>query len=146
VGQRENYPYLRGLKTVAVLVRDLTPDAQPCGVTRSTIETAAAKTLLNNGIGVEPAETALWIEVRTIHVKLAALCVSDVRVELLDLGGAAMPSYWSDKNPPARIRLVLDHGSSILSSSLHDHLSSVLADVWKWTEAIATDIRLANGK
>jgi len=76
---------LRGLKEVSVLAEDPAPEGTPCNLTRSSLELAATRPLLDGGIKVTSTKlTQVYVNVTVLRVN--AVCVAHVLVQVNNRG------------------------------------------------------------
>ena len=141
--QSTDYSHLRGFKAVSVVVRPTRLDAASCGRSTSVIETAATKTLQDNGLAKPDAQTILNVQITTLQILNTGLCASLIYIQLTESSRPATPSYWAD-TAPATVTLELDALTALHSSPVSVHPDSIAATIRKSTEQIVTHIRLAN--
>ena len=133
---------LKGVTEAYVVIEDLHDTAAPCGVTEADPTTAATKALLDNGVGVadKPIRMILYVNVNTVYLESARLCVSDVEVELYERLSAT-PRY--SEQPVFGTFILADRAAMNFSGSAN-HGQRIRDNVFQLVEEIAVDIRLAN--
>ena len=97
--------------------------------------------MLDNGVGVvDNVRLTLYVNVNTVYLESARLCVSDVEVELYERLSAT-PRY--SEQPVFGNFMLADRAVMNFSGSAN-HGQRIRDNVFQLVEEIAVDIRLAN--
>jgi hypothetical protein len=133
---------LRGLKQIGVLVEDLGPQAQSCGLSHDAIESALTKRLSDAGFTVRrnsDEDTYLYVNIQTSTIA-GGVCVS--RYDgFLYTHAAATLSY---REQPVLVQVSLMHRGGIGTSAPSGHASAVTRALENYVDVMVTQIRDAN--
>jgi hypothetical protein len=133
---------LRGLKSLGVLVEDLSPQAIACGLGREAIETALSKPLTDAGLTVRrnsDEDTYVYVNVMTSTLP-TGLCVSRYDAFLYTHGTATL-SYH---DRPVLVQVSLMHRGGIGNSAPSAHPAAVVRGLVGFVDLFVTQIRDAN--
>jgi hypothetical protein len=133
---------LRGLKEIGVLVEDLGPQAQSCGLTHDAIESAVAKRLGDAGFTVRrnsDEDTYLYVNIQTSTVA-GGVCVSRYDAFLYTQGTATL-TY---REQPVLVQISLMHRGGIGTSAPSGHASAVTRALENYVDVMVTQVRDAN--
>ena len=132
---------LKGLTAVKVLIENLDDADASCGITKTGLTTAASKALLDNGVRiVGDARPTLYVNVNTMYLEAANICVSNVAVALYQ-SLFATPRHSAQ---PVYGKFVMADRGGMGSSSRANHGQHIRDAVVRHVEQIAVDIRIAN--
>jgi len=144
--QTNEHDILHGIKTVTVMAQAATEVDKACGLDMEAAKAAATKALLDGGIRVvsekEASEAGLGIRFTTLHFATAAVCVSNVKV---DISARAFATFAFNEEP-VRAWIMLEEQGTLISSPRADHPSRTTQKITDMTEILASHIRLANQK
>jgi hypothetical protein len=133
---------LRGLKTLGILVEDLSTQATACGLNHDAIEAALSKKLTDAGFEVRrnsDDDTYLYVNVMTNTVG-GSTCVSRYDAFLYTHATAKL-SYHDQ---PALVQVSLIHRGGIGSSVPSGHAGAVVRALENYVDVFVTQIRDAN--
>jgi hypothetical protein len=133
---------LRGIKTLGILVEDLTTPATACGLNRDTLEAAVSKRLTDGGFIVRKNsddDTYVYVNVMTNSVS-TGVCVSRYDV-FLYTHATAKVSY---RDQPVLVQVSLMHRGGIGSSAPSAHGAAVARALESYVDLLMTQIRDAN--
>lgn len=131
----------RGLKTLGVVVEDLSPQAAACGLTRAPIEAAVSKILSDAGFKIvrdSDEDTYVYVHIMTTSTP-AALCVSRYDTFLYTHTTATLP-YQST---PVLVQVSLLHEGGISGGAPGAHADAVVRNVKQHVEGFVTRIHAA---
>jgi hypothetical protein len=132
----------RGLKNVGILVEDLGPEAQGCGLKRDALEDALSKRLTAGGLTVRrnsDEDTYVYVNVITTAMPNGS-CVSRFDAFLYTHATAKL-AY---RDQPVLVQVSLMHRGGIGSSSVASHASAVSHGLEGYVDLFVTQIRDAN--
>ena len=133
---------LRGLRTLGVLVEDLSAQAVACGVNHDAIETALSKRLTDAGFVVRrnsDDDTYVYVNVMTTSVS-NGLCVSRYDAFLYTHATARL----SFRDQSVLVQASLMHRGGIGSSGPADHGAAIARGLQEFVDLFITQIRDAN--
>jgi hypothetical protein len=133
---------LKGLKTLGVVVEDLSPRAAACGLTQSALETAASGRLADAGFTIRrnsDEDTYVYVNVITSNLS-SGLCVSRYDVFLYSHATAKL-SY---QDAPVLVQVSLLHKGGIAGGSPAAHAEGVLKGVGEYLDQFSNRIRAAS--
>lgn len=133
---------LRGLKTLGILVEDLSAQAKACGLNHDAIEAALSKRLTDGGFTVRTnsdEDTYVYVNVMTTTVA-AATCVSRYDAFLYTHATANL-SY---RDRPVLVQVSLMHRGGIGTSAPTAHAAAVIRGLEEYVGLFVTQIRDAN--
>jgi hypothetical protein len=133
---------LRGLKSLGILVEDLSAPAVSCGLNRDAIETALSKPLTDAGFTVRrnsDEDTYVYVNVMTSTLP-SGTCVSRYDAFLYTHGTASL-SYH---DRPVLVQVSLIHRGGIGTSVPSGHGAAVLRGLVGFVDLFVTQIRDAN--
>lgn len=133
---------LKGLRTLGVLVEELSPQAVACGLSRDAIEGALAKQLTEAGFSVRrnsDEDTYLYVNIMTSSAA-NGLCVSRYDA-FLYTHAAAKLSY---RDQPVLVQVSLMHRGGIGTSAPSAHGAAVVRGLAGYVDLFITQIRDAN--
>jgi len=133
---------LRGIKTLGVLVEDLSPQAAACGLSRDALEASLAKRLTDAGFQVRrnsDEDTYLYVNVITNALPTGG-CVSRYDA-FLYTHATANVSY---RDRPVLVQVSLMHRGGIGTSAAAAHGSAVTRGLEGYVDLFVSQIRDAN--
>ncbi len=133
---------LKGLKTLGVVVEDLSSQAAACGLNQSTLETAASTRLSEAGFTVRrnsDEDTYVYVNVITSSLS-TGLCVSRYDVFLYTHATAKL-SY---QDTPVLVQVSLMHRGGIAGGAPSAHAEGVLRGVREYVDQFSNRIRAAS--
>ena len=133
---------LKGLKTLGVVVEDLSAQAAACGLSQSALETAASGRLVDAGFTVRrnsDEDTYVYVNVITSSLS-SGLCVSRYDVFLYSHATAKL-SY---QDAPVLVQVSLLHRGGIAGGSPAAHAEGVLKGVREYLDQFSNRIRAAS--
>ena len=133
---------LRGLKSLGILVEDLSAQAVSCGLNRGAIESALSKPLADAGFTVRrnsDEDTYVYVNVMTSTLA-GGTCVSRYDAFLYTHGTASL-SY---RDRPVLVQVSLIHRGGIGMSVPGAHGAAVVRGLVGFVELFVTQIRDAN--
>jgi hypothetical protein len=133
---------LKGLRSLGVLVEELSPQAIACGLSRDVIEAAVAKQLTDGGFSVRrnsDEDTYVYINIMTSGAA-GGLCVSRYDA-FLYTHAAAKLSY---RDQPVLVQVSLMHRGGIGTSAPTGHGAAVGRGLAGYVDLFVTQIRDAN--
>jgi len=133
---------LRGLRTIGLVVEDLTSQAAACGLSQAPIEAAVSKSLSDAGFKVlrnSDEDTYVYVEIITTSGS-GGLCVSRYDVSLYTHTTTTLP-YQSS---PVLVQVLLLHKGGIAGGASATHADPVVRSVKQYVDEVATRIRNAN--
>jgi hypothetical protein len=133
---------LKGLRSLGVLVEELSPQAIACGLSRDAIEAAVAKQLTDGGFSVRrnsDEDTYVYINIMTSSAA-NGLCVSRYDA-FLYTHAAAKLSY---RDQPVLVQVSLMHRGGIGTSAPSAHGAAVGRGLAGYIDLFVTQIRNAN--
>jgi hypothetical protein len=133
---------LKGLKTLGILVEDLSQQAVACGLNRDAIETSLAKRLTDGGFTVRKnsdEDSYVYINVMTTTTATGA-CASRYDAFLYTHATANL-SY---RDQPVLVQVSLMHRGGIGSSAPSAHAAAVTRGLETYVDLFVTQIRDAN--
>ena len=133
---------LRGLKTVGILVEDLSAQARACGLDRDAIETALSKRLTDGGFTVRrnsDEDTYVYANVMTTTMP-NGVCVSRYDAFLYTHATANL-SY---RERPVLVQVSLMHRGGMGSSAPAGHAAAVGRGLESYIDLFVDQIRNAN--
>jgi hypothetical protein len=133
---------LRGIKTLGILVEDLSSTATACGLNHDALEAAVSKRLTDAGFIVRrnsDDDTYVYVNVITNSVG-TGICVSRYDMFLYTHGTAKL-SY---RDQPVLVQVSLVHRGGIGSSAPASHAAAVARGLENYTDLMVTQIRDAN--
>ena len=133
---------LRGLKSLGVLVEDLSTQAVGCGLNQETLETAVSKRLADGGFTVRKnSDDDTYVYVNVITTSLSnGTCVSRYDAFLYTHATAKL-SY---RDQPVLVQVSLMHRGGIGSSAPVAHAAAVARGLEGYVDLFVTQIRDAN--
>jgi hypothetical protein len=144
---RENFDQrpgaeFRGLKNIGILVEDLGPEAQACGLKRDVLEDALSRRLTAGGLSVRrnsDEDTYVYVNVITTAMPNGS-CVSRFDAFLYTHGTAKL-TY---REQPVLVQVSLMHRGGIGTSSAAAHPAAVSRGLEGYIDVFVTQIRDAN--
>jgi hypothetical protein len=133
---------LKGLKSLGILVEDLSAQAIACGLNHDTLEAALSKRLTDGGFTVHTnsdEDTYVYVNVMTTSVSTGT-CVSRYDAFLYTHATANL-SY---RDQPVLVQVSLMHRGGIGSSAPAAHAASVGRGLENYVDLFVTQIRDAN--
>jgi hypothetical protein len=133
---------LKGLKTLGILVEDLSAQAVGCGLNRDELEAALARRLTDGGLIVHKnsdEDTYVYVNVMTSTVS-GGLCVSRYDAFLYTHATASL-SY---RDQPVLVQVSLMHRGGIGASTVAGHAAAVSRGLESYVDVFVTQIRDAN--
>lgn len=133
---------LRGLRSLGILVEDLSAQAVACGLSRDAIEGALAKRLTDGGFMVRrnsDDDTYVYVNIMTTSVS-NGLCVSRYDTFLYTHATATL-TY---RDQPVLVQVSLIHRGGIGSSAPSAHGAAVVHGLENYIDLLITQIRDAN--
>jgi hypothetical protein len=133
---------LKGLRSLGVLVEELSPQAVACGLSRDAIESALAKQLTDGGFSVRrnsDEDTYLYVNIMTSSAA-NGLCVSRYDAFLYSHAAAKL-SY---RDQPVLVQVSLMHRGGIGTSAPSAHGAAVGRGLAGYVDLFVTQIRDAN--
>jgi hypothetical protein len=133
---------LKGLKTLGILVEDLSAQAVGCGLNRDELETALARRLTDGGFIVHKnsdEDTYVYVNVMTSTVS-GGLCVSRYDAFLYTHATASL-SY---RDQPVLVQVSLIHRGGMGSSAPVSHAAAVTRGLENYIDLFVSQIRSAN--
>jgi hypothetical protein len=133
---------LRGLKSLGVLVENLSATATACGLNRETIESALAKRLTDGGFTVRrnsDEDTYVYVNVMTTS-GFSGQCVTRYDAFLYTQATARL-SY---RDQPVLVQVSLMHRGGMSSTASTAHAASVGRGLEAFIDLFVTQIRDAN--
>jgi len=133
---------LKGLKNVGIVVEDLGPEAQACGLKREAIETALASRLTTGGLSVRrnsDEETYVYVNVITTAMSNGS-CVS--RYDAFLYSNATAKLAYRDR--PVAVQVSLMHRGGIGTSAIASHAATVTRGLEGYVDVFLSQIRDAN--
>jgi hypothetical protein len=133
---------LKGLKTLGILVEDLSTQAVGCGLNRDELETALARRLTDGGFIVHKnsdEDTYVYVNVMTSTVT-GGLCVSRYDAFLYTHATASL-TY---RDQPVLVQVSLMHRGGIGSSAPVSHAAAVTRGLENYIDLFVSQIRSAN--
>jgi hypothetical protein len=131
----------RGLKTLGILVEDLSAQAIACGLNHDTLEAALAKRLTDGGFSVRrnsDDDTYLYVNVMTTSAN--GTCTSRFDAFLYTTATANL-SY---RDRPALVQVSLIHRGGMASSAAVTHAATIGRGLEAYVDTFMTQIRDAN--
>jgi hypothetical protein len=133
---------LRGLKTLGILVEDLSAQAKACGLDHDAIQSALSKRLTAAGFSVRPNsddDTYVYVNVQTTSSS-SGLCMSRYDAFLYSYATAKL-SY---RDQPVLVQVSLIHRGGIGSSAPSAHSAAIVRGLENYIDAFVTQIHDAN--
>jgi hypothetical protein len=133
---------LRGLKTLGILVEQLSAQATGCGLNHDAMEAALAKRLADDGFTVRrnsDDDTYVYVNVMTTTLSTGA-CVSRYDAFLYTHATANL-SY---RDRPVLVQVSLMHRGGMGASAPSGHAAAVTRGLEEYLDVFATQIRDAN--
>jgi hypothetical protein len=133
---------LRGLKSLGILVEDLSAQAAACGLNHDTLEAALSKRLTDAGFAVRrnsDEDSYLYVNVMTTAAS-GGTCVSRYDAFLYTHATANL-SY---RDRPVLVQVSLMHRGGIGSSAPAGHAAAVLRGLENYVDVFVTQIHDAN--
>ena len=133
---------LRGLKSLGILVEDLSAQAVACGLNHDALETALSKRLGDGGFTVRrnsDEDTYVYVNVMTTTLS-TGMCVSRYDAFLYTHATANL-SY---RDQPVLVQVSLMHRGGMGSSAPVGHASAVARGLESYIDLFVTQIRDAN--
>jgi hypothetical protein len=133
---------LIGLKSVGIVVEDLSQQAAKCGLSHDTIESAVSKRLSDGGFTVRrnsDEDTYVYVNIMTNSLP-DGTCVSRYDAFLYTQGTATL-SY---RDRPVLVQVSLMHRGGIGTSAPAAHAASVTRGLQGYIDLFVTQIRDAN--
>jgi hypothetical protein len=133
---------LRGLKTLGILVEDLSTQAVACGLNHDALETALSARLTSSGFVVRKnsdEDTYLYVNVMTATMANGT-CVSRYDAFLYTHATANL-SY---RDQPVLVQVSLIHRGGIATSAPTPHSATVTRGLENYVDLFVTQIRDAN--
>jgi len=140
--QASDVKALRGLQSVSLLVEELPPGAQTCGVDEQIIKNSIAYPLANSRLKIihSDAGATLYVQITTIFAKDVSVCTSSINVEVYATQMVALEDTGNEQF--VKIVLWQDSGNLLLSgrNGHREQLKSALEErakklVVDWTGA-----------
>ncbi len=132
----------RGIKDVGVLVEDLEPEAQTCGLKHDAIEDALSKRLTAGGLNVRrnsDEDTYVYVNIITTAMPTGG-CVSRYDAFLYTHATAKLAYH----EQPVLVQVSLMHRGGIGASGSSSHASAVTRGLEGYVDLFVTQIRDAN--
>jgi hypothetical protein len=144
---RENFDQrpgaeFRGLKDIGILVEDLGPEAQSCGLKHDTLEDALARRLTAGGLNVRrnsDEDTYLYVNLITTAMPSGG-CVTRYDAFLYTHATAKL-TY---RQQPVLVQVSLMHRGGIGASGIASHAAAVSKGLEGYVDLFVTQIRDAN--
>lgn len=133
---------LRGLKSLGILIEELSPQAIACGLNREAIESALTKPLTNAGFTVRrnsDEDTYVYVNVITSSLP-GGTCVS--RYDAFLYTHATATLSYHDR--PVLVQVSLMHRGGIGTSAPAAHAAAVVRGLAGYVDLFITQIRDAN--
>ena len=133
---------LRGLRSLGILVEDLSAQAIACGLSHDTIESALSKKLADGGFAIRKnsdEDTYVYVNVMTTSVS-NGMCVSRYDAFLY----THATSTLSYRDQPVLVQVSLLHRGGIGSSAPPAHGSAVVRGLENYIDLFVTQIHDAN--
>jgi hypothetical protein len=133
---------LRGIKTIGILVEDLTSQAAACGLNHDALEADVSKRLTDAGFVVRrnsDDDTYVYVNIITNSVG-TGICVSRYDMFLYTHATAKL-SY---RDQPVLVQVSLMHRGGIASSAPSAHAAAVTRGLEGYADLLVTQIRNAN--
>jgi hypothetical protein len=133
---------LKGLTNLGLVVEDLSPQAEACGLNQSALETAVSKQLTDAGFKIRrnsDEDTYLYINVITASLS-TGLCVSRYDAFLYTHTTAKL-SY---QQTPVLVQVSLLHKGGIAGGTPANHGAAILRGLQEYVAQFATRIHDAN--
>jgi hypothetical protein len=133
---------LKGLKSIGIVVEDLGPEAQACGLKREAIETALAARLTAGGLSVRrnsDEETYFYVNIITTAMSNGT-CVS--RYDAFLYSNATAKLAYRDR--PVAVQVSLMHRGGIGTSAVPSHAATVARGLEGYVDVFVSQIRDAN--
>ena len=133
---------LKGLKTLGVVVEDLSAQAAACGLSQSALETAASGRLADAGFTVRrnsDEDTYVYVNVITSSLS-SGLCVSRYDVFLY----SHVTAKLSYQDAPVLVQVSLLHRGGIAGGAPAAHAEGVLKGVREYLDQFSNRIRAAS--
>jgi hypothetical protein len=133
---------LKGLKSLGILVEDLSSQAVACGLNRDAIEAALSKRLTDSGFAVRKnsdEDTYLYVNVMTTSVSNGT-CVS--RYDAFLYTHATANLSYRDK--PVLVQVSLMHRGGIGTSAPVSHSAAIIRGLENYVDLFANQIQNAN--
>ena len=133
---------LRGLKTLGLLVEELSAQAVSCGLSRDVIEGAVSKRLTDGGFAVRKnTDDDTYVYVNVITSRLAAgTCVSRYDAFLYSYATTTL----SHHDRPVLVQVSLLHRGGLDSNVPSAHAASVVRGLENFVDLFVTQIHDAN--
>jgi len=132
----------RGIKDVGILVEDLGPEAQQCGLKHDAIEDGLSKRLTAGGLNVHrnsDEDTYVYVNIITTATPTGG-CVSRYDAFLYTHGTAKL-TY---REQPVLVQVSLMHRGGISASSMASHAASVSRGLEGYVDVFLMQIATAN--
>jgi hypothetical protein len=132
----------RGIKDVGILVEDLGPEAQQCGLKHDALEDSLSKRLAGGGLNVRrnsDEDTYLYVNIITTATPTGS-CVSRYDAFLYTHGTAKL-SY---REQPVLVQVSLMHRGGISASGIASHAAAVSRGLEGYVDVFLTQIANAN--
>ncbi len=132
----------RGIKDVGILVEDLGPEAQACGLKHDAIEDALSKRLAAGGLNVRrnsDEDTYVYVNIITSATPTGG-CVSRYDAFLYTHGTAKLAYH----EQPVLVQVSLMHRGGIGASASSSHSAAVTRGLEGYVDLFVTQIRDAN--
>jgi hypothetical protein len=133
---------LKGLKSLGILVENLSAQAMSCGLNHDALEAALSKRLTDGGFAVRKnsdEDTYLYVNVMTTTLP-DGMCVSRYDAFLYTHATANL-SY---RDQPALVQVSLMHRGGIGNSAPTSHAAAVARGLESYVDLFVTQIRDAN--
>jgi hypothetical protein len=133
---------LGGIRTLGLVVEDLSPQAAACGLSQSAIEAAVSKSLTDAGFKVlrnSDEDTYVYVQVITTSAP-GGLCVSRYDVSLTTHATTPLPY----RPNPVLVQVQLLHSGGIAGGPPGAHADAVLRNVKQYVDAFVARIRAAS--
>jgi len=133
---------LKGIKTLGILVEDLSTQAQSCGLNHDALESAISKRLTEGGFDVRrnsDDDTYVYVNVMT-NTEPSGTCVSRYDV-FLYTHATAKVSYHDQ---PVLVQVSLIHRGGIGSSAPSGHAAAVTRGLETYVDSLMTQLHNAN--
>lgn len=133
---------LKGLKTLGIVVEDLSSQATACGLSHGAIEAAIAKRLSDAGFSVRrnsDEDTYLYVNIITTG-PTNGLCISRYDAFLYTHTTATL-SY---QHAPVLVQVALLHKGGLVGGASSSHAEGVLRGLQDYVDQFTTRIRDAN--
>ena len=133
---------LRGLKTLGIVVEDLSTQATACGLNHDAIESALTKRLTDGGFAVRRnSDEDSYVYVNVMTSSLAdGTCVSRYDTFLYTHATATL-SY---REKPVLVQVSLMHRGGISGGALSTHAATVVRGLQNYIDLFVTQIHDAN--